>query len=64
VNLVADGFAMTIGNYMAVKTQNEFIQRERIREEWEIDNRVDEEKQEVRYIYLQFLKRFGMYYDS
>ena len=55
---------MTIENYTAVKTKNEFIQRERIREEWEIDNRVDEEKQEVRYIYLQFLKRFGMYYDS
>jgi vacuolar iron transporter family protein len=52
-NLLADGFAMAIGNYLAVKTQNEFIRRERIREEWEIDNRVDEEKQEIRDIYLE-----------
>jgi len=52
-NLLADGFAMAIGNYLAVKTQNEFIQRERIREKWEIDNRVDEEKQEIRDIYLE-----------
>lgn len=51
-NLLADGFSMAIGNYLAVKTQNEFIQRERKREEWEIDNRVEEEKQEIRDIYL------------
>lgn len=35
-NLLADGFSMAIGNYLAVKTQNEFIQREKKREEWEI----------------------------
>ena len=50
-NLLADGFSMAIGNYLAIKTQNEFIQRERKREEWEIDNRIDEEKQEIRDIY-------------
>ena len=50
-NLLADGFSMAIGNYLAIKTQNEFIQRERNREEWEIDNRIDEEKQEIRDIY-------------
>lgn len=50
-NLLADGFSMAIGNYLAVKTQNEFVQRERKREEWEIDNRIDEEKQEIRDIY-------------
>jgi VIT1/CCC1 family predicted Fe2+/Mn2+ transporter len=50
-NLLADGFSMAIGNYLAVKTQNEFIQRERKREEWEIDNRIEEEKLEVREIY-------------
>jgi VIT1/CCC1 family predicted Fe2+/Mn2+ transporter len=44
---------MAIGNYLAVKTQNEFIQRERKREEWEIDNRIDEEKQEIRDIYIR-----------
>lgn len=50
-NLLADGFSMAIGNYLAVKTQNEFIQRERKREEWEIDNRIEEERQEIREIY-------------
>lgn len=50
-NLLADGFSMAIGNYLAVKTQNEFIQRERKREEWEIDNRIEEEQQEIREIY-------------
>lgn len=50
-NLLADGFSMAIGNYLAVKTQNEFIQRERKREEWEIDNRIEEEIQEIREIY-------------
>jgi VIT1/CCC1 family predicted Fe2+/Mn2+ transporter len=50
-NLLADGFSMAIGNYLAVKTQNEFIQRERKQEEWEIDNRIEEEKQEIREIY-------------
>lgn len=50
-NLLADGFSMAIGNYLAVKTQNEFIQRERKKEEWEIDNRIEEEQQEIREIY-------------
>ena len=50
-NLLADGFSMAIGNYLAIKTQNELIQRERKKEEWEIDNRIDEEKQEIRDIY-------------
>jgi VIT1/CCC1 family predicted Fe2+/Mn2+ transporter len=36
-NLLADGFSMAIGNYLAIKTQNEFIQGEGKRKEWEID---------------------------
>jgi VIT1/CCC1 family predicted Fe2+/Mn2+ transporter len=56
-NLLADGFSMAIGNYLAVKTQNELIQRERKREEWEIDNRIDEEKQEIRDIYSRGIQR-------
>jgi VIT1/CCC1 family predicted Fe2+/Mn2+ transporter len=40
-NLLADGFSMAIGNYLAVKTENVFIHKERKREEWEIDNRID-----------------------
>jgi VIT1/CCC1 family predicted Fe2+/Mn2+ transporter len=52
-NLLADGFSMAIGNYLAVKTQNEYIARARKREEWEIDNLIEEEKQEIRDIYAE-----------
>ena len=37
-NLLADGFSMSIGNYLATKTKNEYIAKERRREEWEIEN--------------------------
>jgi len=50
-NLFADGFSMAIGNYLAVKTHNEYVARERKREEWEIDNLIEEETQEIRDIY-------------
>jgi vacuolar iron transporter family protein len=52
-NLFADGFSMAIGNYLAVKTHNEYVARERKKEEWEIDNLIEEEKQEIRDIYIQ-----------
>ena len=51
-NLFADGFSMAIGNYLAVKTHNEYVARERKKEEWEIDNLIEEEKQEIRDIYV------------
>ena len=52
-NLFADGFSMAIGNYLAVKTHNEYIAKARKREEWEIDNLIEEEKQEIRDIYVK-----------
>ncbi len=52
-NLFADGFSMAIGNYLAVKTHNEYVARERKKEEWEIDNLIEEEKQEIRDIYVK-----------
>jgi vacuolar iron transporter family protein len=52
-NLFADGFSMAIGNYLAVKTHNEYIAKARKREEWEIDNLIEEEKQEIRDIYIK-----------
>ncbi|MGH9984463.1 MAG: VIT1/CCC1 transporter family protein, partial [Nitrososphaeraceae archaeon] len=39
-NLLADGFSMSIGNYLSTKTQREYIQNQRKKEEWEIDNLV------------------------
>lgn len=50
-NLFADGFSMAIGNYQAVRARIEFIEKERKREEWEIDNMASDEKQEIRDIY-------------
>ncbi|MEM2141473.1 MAG: VIT1/CCC1 transporter family protein [Nitrososphaera sp.] len=50
-NLFADGFSMAIGNYLATKSQKEYIERARQREEWEIDNLADQERQEIRDIY-------------
>jgi VIT1/CCC1 family predicted Fe2+/Mn2+ transporter len=50
-NLFADGFSMAVGNYLATKSQKEYIDRARKREEWEIDNLADQERQEIRDIY-------------
>ena len=52
-NLFADGFAMAAGNYQATKARIEFIQKERKREEWEIDNMEESERQEIRDIYAK-----------
>lgn len=52
-NLAADGFSMAAGNYQATKARIEFIQKERKREEWEIDNMADTERQEIRDIYAK-----------
>ena len=50
-NLIADGFSMAVGNYLSIKTHNESIAKARKKEEWEIDNLIEEEKQEIRDIY-------------
>ena len=52
-NLFADGFAMAVGNYQATKARIEYIQKERKREEWEIDNMAESERQEIRDIYAK-----------
>ena len=52
-NLFADGFSMAVGNYQASKARIEFIQKERQREEWEIDNMEESERQEIRDIYAK-----------
>lgn len=50
-NLFADGFSMAMGNYLGTIAQTEYIQKQRKKEEWEIDNLVEQEKQEIRDIY-------------
>jgi VIT1/CCC1 family predicted Fe2+/Mn2+ transporter len=44
---------MAVGNYLAAKTRIEYIEKARRREEWEIDNLVEQEKQEIRDIYAK-----------
>lgn len=50
-NLFADGFSMAVGNYLATKSRREYIEKARRREEWEIDNLANQERQEIRDIY-------------
>lgn len=50
-NLFADGIAMAMGSFQATKAREEFIQKERKREEWEIENMRESEKQEIEEIY-------------
>lgn len=52
-NLFADGFSMAIGNYLSSKSHREYIEKERRREEWEIENLVEQEKQEIKDIYTK-----------
>lgn len=52
-NLLADGFSMAVGNYLATKTRREFIDRAIKREEWEIDNLAEQEREEIREIYTR-----------
>jgi VIT1/CCC1 family predicted Fe2+/Mn2+ transporter len=42
---------MAIGNYLATKSQKEYIERARKREEWEIDHLAEQEREEIRDIY-------------
>jgi VIT1/CCC1 family predicted Fe2+/Mn2+ transporter len=50
-NLFADGLSMAVGNYLGTKSEVEYKNRERKREEWEIEHLPDEEKEEIRQIY-------------
>lgn len=52
-NLAADGFAMAVGNYQAMRARIEYIEKERKREEWEIEHMADSEREEIRDIYAK-----------
>ena len=52
-NLLADGFAMSVGSFLSSKSQKDFYNRQRNTEYWEIDNMPDMEKEEIRDIYLK-----------
>ncbi|MBI5466177.1 MAG: VIT1/CCC1 transporter family protein [Candidatus Kerfeldbacteria bacterium] len=50
-NILADGFSMAAGNFLARKSEHEYRRTERGREEWEIDHLPEEERQEIRELY-------------
>jgi vacuolar iron transporter family protein len=50
-NLIADGFSMACGAFLNEKTQSEYIAKERAREEWEVDNVPEGEREEIREIF-------------
>ena len=52
-NLLAAGLSMAAENYLSAKSRLEYIEKVRTREEWEIDNLVEQEKQEIRDIYAK-----------
>lgn len=52
-NLFADGFSMAISNFLSTRAEKEYVERERARENWEVDNMPDAERKEVRDILEQ-----------
>ncbi len=50
-NLLADGFSMAAGNFLARKSERDYRRIERAREEWEIDQLPEEERTEIRKLY-------------
>ena len=52
-NLVADGFSMSVGSYLSVKSQFEKYRKYQQYERWGVENIPELEKEEIRSIYHQ-----------
>lgn len=50
-NLIADGFAMSVGSYLSTKSEQENYNKHKAVEYWEVDNLPEKEREEVREIY-------------
>ena len=51
-NLIADGFSMGTGNYLATKSEREYYDREARRRAWRIEHFAEEQRAELRALYL------------
>ena len=52
-NLLADGFAMSVGAYLSTKSKKDNYQKHKNIEYWEVDNLPDREREEIREIYIE-----------
>ncbi|MCD6111819.1 MAG: VIT1/CCC1 transporter family protein [Bacteroidales bacterium] len=50
-NLFADGFSMAVGDYLSEKSERDYIESERKRELWELENFPEAERKEIEEIY-------------
>ncbi|CAE7365809.1 alh-9, partial [Symbiodinium pilosum] len=50
-NLLADGFAMSVGSYLSTKSEKENYNKHKDIEYWEVDNLPEKEREEIREIY-------------
>lgn len=52
-NILADGFAMSVGNYLSEKSDKDNYEKHKRIEYWEVDNMPEVEVEEIREIYMQ-----------
>ena len=52
-NLIADGFSMSVGNFLSVKSEIDNYNKHKKTEYWEVENIPEAEKQEIREIYTK-----------
>lgn len=50
-NLIADGFAMSVGAYLSTKSEKQQYEKHKAIEYWEVDNLPEKEREEIREIY-------------
>lgn len=50
-NLIADGFAMSVGSYLSTKSEQENYDKHKAVEYWEVEHLPEKERQEIREIY-------------
>lgn len=50
-NLIADGFAMSVGSYLSKKSEQQNFDKHKKIEYWEVDHLPEKEKEEIREIY-------------
>ncbi|MFY0674851.1 MAG: VIT1/CCC1 transporter family protein [Bacteroidia bacterium] len=53
-NLIADGFAMSVGSYLSTKSEKQNYEKHKAIEYWEIENLREREVEEVREIYENY----------